>query len=57
MTVEDLKRTISLLLEGRVRRVDGEFKTNFQGIFTYKAYTIEHKVGPPTIRIDIKEKI
>lgn len=40
---------------GDIRRVDGEFQVMGKE-YTYTAYKIVHRMGPPIIRIDIKEK-
>jgi len=39
-----------------IRRISGDF-IYYEKQYTYAAYTIKHPAGPPTIRIDIKEKI
>jgi len=59
--VSDVARTVSsiltLLLDKtvRCRRFEGEFELLARK-WTYHAYRIDHPVGKPTIRVDVREK-
>ena len=63
MSEEDLEpvavvvhRVLDLLELGPIRKVGGQF-SHWDRVYRWTAYRIENKVGPPTIRVDLKEEI